>query len=391
MKILKTPYYSFKLGKLAKGCQLCVKGEKLVVYITGVCNRNCFYCPLSEEKKNKDVLFANEWNTEIKNGKLTEAQYKILIKEAKLCNAKGAGITGGDPLLVCKRTCDVIKRLKKEFGKKFHVHLYTSLNNITEERLNDLYKAGLDEIRVHPEFESKRFWHRVDLITKYGWDFGMEIPAIPGFEKITKEMIDYFANKIDFLNLNELEISDTNACHLLNKGFKPKNKLSYGVKGSQELALKLMKYIAQKKYKFDVHFCTCKLKDSVQLAQRIKKRAGNVAYKFDKITNQGILVRGVIYLENLFPGFSYRKKLKAISVEEKKQILKTLDKIKKELIKKFKLHESDIIVDDYKLRLLTSNAFVKNNSIKIKQMKLLPAVVQEYPTHDGIEIEVAPL
>ena len=124
MKLSKTPYFSYKIGELPTGCKFCVKGEKLVLFITGICNRNCFYCPLSEQKKNKDVVYANEWETK-------PNQFDVIIKEAKLTNAKGAGITGGDPLLVCERTCSTIKKLKKAFGKKFHIHLYTSLNNVT--------------------------------------------------------------------------------------------------------------------------------------------------------------------------------------------------------------------------------------------------------------------
>ena len=60
MKIEKTKFYSKKIGSLARGCKQCVKGEKLVLFITGVCPRNCWYCSISEKKKNKDVIFANE-------------------------------------------------------------------------------------------------------------------------------------------------------------------------------------------------------------------------------------------------------------------------------------------------------------------------------------------
>jgi pyruvate formate-lyase activating enzyme-like uncharacterized protein len=58
--IKNTGHFSKCTGEISKGCRLCVKGRKLVVFVTGVCSRNCYYCPLSEEKKNKDVIFANE-------------------------------------------------------------------------------------------------------------------------------------------------------------------------------------------------------------------------------------------------------------------------------------------------------------------------------------------
>ena len=72
-----------------------------------------------------------------------------LLLEADLMKAQGAGITGGDPLMKLERTTKYIKTLKTKYGKKFHVHLYTSLNLVTETALEQLYTAGLDEIRFH--------------------------------------------------------------------------------------------------------------------------------------------------------------------------------------------------------------------------------------------------
>ena len=40
-------------GELAEGCKYCVKGSKMVLLITGVCNAGCFYCPVSAEKKGR--------------------------------------------------------------------------------------------------------------------------------------------------------------------------------------------------------------------------------------------------------------------------------------------------------------------------------------------------
>ena len=75
----KTKFCSWKKGPLAKGCELCVKGEKTVLFITGLCNNNCYYCPISDKKKNFDVVYVNEWKTKSKNDLLTEI---------KLCKSK---------------------------------------------------------------------------------------------------------------------------------------------------------------------------------------------------------------------------------------------------------------------------------------------------------------
>ena len=256
----KTKYYSWKTGELADGCKQCVLGRKLVVFVTGICPRNCFYCPLSEQKKNMDVIFANERQL------VDENETNALIEEAKACKSLGAGITGGDPLSRIDRTCRYIKLLKNEFGKKFHIHLYAILETLNTKNLKMLEDAGLDELRLHPDFMSDKNWKNIDLLfdkgkRKYSYDLGIEIPCIPGFDVQTKKLVDYFAEKIDFLNLNELEISDTNSCELVDREFVTKDKLSYGVKGSQELAINLLKYYEDKYPKLNVHYCTCKLKD----------------------------------------------------------------------------------------------------------------------------------
>ena len=86
------------IAPISPGCEMCADGSKLVVLITGKCDTKCFYCPLSFEKGGKDRIFADEW--ELTNEKDTEK----LIREAEYIEASGAGITGGDPLIVWKRT-----------------------------------------------------------------------------------------------------------------------------------------------------------------------------------------------------------------------------------------------------------------------------------------------
>ena len=209
----KTKYFSYKNKDIPRGCKLCVKGRKLVVFITGVCSNNCFYCPLSDEKYKKDVIYANE---------MPIKDLKDIIKEAKLCSATGAGITGGDPLTRFERTIEVIKLLKKEFGKKFHIHLYTPLNHINEEKIKKLEKVGLDEIRFHPNVDDDSLWKKVELKTNI--PKCVEIPVIPTKKEQTIKLIKYIKEHIDFLNLNELEYSDTKHTNLAELGFYGWNK-----------------------------------------------------------------------------------------------------------------------------------------------------------------------
>ncbi|MBD3303612.1 radical SAM protein [Candidatus Woesearchaeota archaeon] len=372
--MINTGFYSWKKGKLPKGCAYCVKGQKLVLVVTGLCPNKCFFCPLSEQKAGKDVIYANEW-------KITSP--KDIIKEAELTDAKGAGITGGDPLVKLDRTIKYIKLLKKKFGRKFHIHLYTPLNLVTEAKLKKLHKAGLDEIRFHPMLDKPNEWKRVELAKKFDWDVGVEIPVIPGRKKETLKLLDYIKDKVDFLNLNELEISDTNVNKLVEKGFKPKNKISYGIKGSEKLAKELLNYL--KKAKLNIHYCTTTTKDKAQLARRIKRRALNVALKTDFITKEGTLVRGAIYLPELKPGFGYGLQVESINT---KKFLGKLKKAKIALQKQLGIPASALKIDVFKPRILTSIALVDELKEEIKKLKLVPAIIEEYPTWDALEIDV---
>ncbi|OIO63143.1 radical SAM protein [Candidatus Woesearchaeota archaeon CG10_big_fil_rev_8_21_14_0_10_47_5] len=375
-RVKKTAYYSWLIGSMPKGCELCVRGRKLVLFVTGLCPRNCYYCPLSDTKKNLDVTFANEWKT---------SSDEEIITEARLCSSRGAGITGGDPLVRLKRTLHYIKLLKSEFDD-FHIHLYTSLKLLTKARLRLLYNAGLDEIRVHPKLEDDGDWQRIRLLSEFKWDKGIEIPVIPGMEKETRQLIDYAEGKVGFINLNELEIADNNASKLLEQGFVPKDRSSYAVKGSHQMAMRLMRYLRGKS--LNNHYCTARLKDRVQLASRIKLRARSVAQRFDRITPEGTLIRGVIYASNAKPGFSYHKNLTRLRPDEKKRILKDLKDLKTMLSREYRIRPELLVLDNDKPRLLTSPGLVEKLSARIKQDGFCPAIVEEYPTKDAMEVEV---
>lgn len=376
--IEKTKYASLIINDLPEGCKLCVKGNKTVIFITGVCSQNCFYCPLSEKKKNKDVIFVNERPLKDEN------DFNSLIEEAESHNSKGAGITGGDPLSKIDRTVSFIKKLKDHFGKKYHIHLYTPLILVDKEKLNKLYSAGLDEIRFHPDIFDSKYWDRISLAKEFNWDKGIEIPVIPGAEEQTIKLLDFVKDKVDFINLNELEYSDTNAQQLFQKNLFTKDELSYAIKNSDLAAKKLLRYIDKKiypYYKIKVHFCTAKTKDRFQLTNRMKLKAMNTKLPVDLVSKDGMLMRGCIYLREMFNDNYQQKK---IDEGNKEQFIKKLKVAKQELSKIFK---NKIYVDLDKLRLIVEPKKLISHVDKIPD-KFLCALVEENPTYDKLEVTV---
>ncbi|MBT4174458.1 radical SAM protein [archaeon] len=331
----KTKFKSYSNGKLPRGCELCVKGKKTVVFVTGVCTKSCYFCPLSEKKFHKDVIYANERPIE---------DLKDIVTEAKLCSSKGVGLTGGDPLTKLDRTIQIIKLLKKEFGTHFHIHLYTPLDLVDEKTIKKLEQAGLDEIRFHPDLDDNKLWKKVNIKTTMSK--GIEIPVIP--KKDIKKLIKSI--EVDFINLNELEYADAKHNKLAELGYETRDELSYGIKGSEEFALELLEAFPEKK----MHYCTTKLKDSVQMMNRIKLRAKNVRQEYDILTGEGTLIRGAIYGDNL---------------EQVKKL-------------KFKTYK-----DKVKPRLLCKRHDIKKFAKHLKKMNLRPEIVEDLATYDEFEIE----
>ena len=382
-KPVKTKFYSKRLGNLAKGCELCVKGEKLVLYITGLCPRRCWYCPLSERRKNKDVVFINEWESSSLND---------LKREVELCQSKGAGITGGDPLSKLDRTITYIKFMKENFGEGFHIHLYTSFDLVTKENLSLLYNAGLDEIRFHADLDTRnenisgqfetssnsddKLWGKVDIANEFKWDVGVEIPAIPDKLSQIKKVCDFFDKKISFLNLNEFEISDLNSDEMYSHGFDTKSDISHGISGSEEMSDEILEYCLNKS--FNVHFCTGTLKDKVQMQNRFKLRAESVKTKFDVVSDEGLLIRGVIYLKG-FTNADFKK-----GDFDEDEILNRLQE-KKEFLQDEGL---EVLIDTGKLRLISYPEHVEQFADVLKEHGMVPAIVEEDPSVEQFETSV---
>lgn len=366
--------HSYNLKRMPNGCLSCILGQKLVLFVTGICPRKCYFCPVSDDKFTKDNAYANE-------RKINSDE--DLFKEADLMRARGAGITGGDPLSRLDRTCHYIKILKEKYGKEFHIHLYTSLNLVTTPTLQKLYRAGLDEIRFHLDLDDNKLWERITLAKEFDWDIGVELPLVPTKEKEIQKIIDFIQDKVAFLNLNELEIADNSMSKLGEMGFKTKSQLSYGIEGSLEAGIRLLEYIQEKDYPLQAHLCTAKLKDAIQLTNRIKRESKNVKKSFDLVDEEGMLIRGALYLAELAPGFSYREKLKG----DNSKIIKKLEPLYARIKKKFKL-DDEIFLDKDKPRILISRKLIKKKKAYFIDLGLKPAIVTEYPTADQLEIEV---
>jgi pyruvate formate-lyase activating enzyme-like uncharacterized protein len=296
------PAGSFIKGPLPAGCAMCEKGVKMVLFVTGVCHYKCFYCPISDEKRMSADTWANERRVKVTG---SQDELDAIAEEARSIGARGTGITGGDPMYDPERTLRYVRFLKAEFGPKHHVHMYTQIP-FDARWLRPLAEAGLDEIRFHPPDE---IWTDVDgaLHGKYAalyreakkleeeglWDVGFEIPCIPGSNEPMAKLIGWLvANGIRFINVNEMEFSETNYPALLSRGYRILDDVTMRVQHSEAVARDMIERF--KDAPISIHFCSSPFKDKIQLRERLKRRARSIALPHEEITEDGTLVRGVI-------------------------------------------------------------------------------------------------
>jgi pyruvate formate-lyase activating enzyme-like uncharacterized protein len=122
----------------------------------------------------------------------------------------------------------------------------------------------------------------------------------------------------------------------------------------------------------------------VQMGNRLKIRAKNSAFSFDKVTRDGFLFRGAAYLKGFEPGFDHQKRL---SSRKKEDIIK-IGNLLKELVKKKILKENELSLDLPRMRIILSTKNVEKLATTLKKLDLVPAVVKEYPTSDYFTLEL---
>ncbi|NHJ00665.1 MAG: 4Fe-4S cluster-binding domain-containing protein [Candidatus Heimdallarchaeota archaeon] len=357
--------------KLSVGCQQCIKGEKLVVLVSTDCSSKCFYCPLSEERKKSTFSFANE--RPIK-------KIGDLLTEASLMKAQGASMTGGDPLEYSSfsKTLEYSQKLRENYGRDFHIHVYTRGKEITEKSLGKLALL-INELRFHVKNAEGDF-KQIKLALKFPLDIGIEIPVIPtksieyyiqiiqNFESILPESQQFY-----FMNLNELEVSETNYRNLLAHGLGCDHENPSKVAGSEKLGLEIIKW-ASKHSTIPIHFCAVKAKDTVQLTNRIYRIAESVGLPSDVIISdgpdKGLLIRGEI-----------------------KSALYDLSLIKEILLNELEIPEELVYIDLVKNRILTNAAIL--DELKDEIREFLPninlSIIEEYPTYDNLQTTSIPL
>jgi len=357
----RLPMASSHRGELSPACRQCGEGRKLVLFVTGLCRFRCFYCPVSPSRNQHDVVYANERRVEGDGD---------VIDEARAIGAAGTGITGGDPLGVIDRVEHYVRLLKATFGASHHIHLYTHEPN--PEKLRRLAAAGLDEFRLHiPHYlwgplahDGGAYRAVLEEAPRWGVRRGVEVPVLPEKEPELRSLLRALDRiGVDFVNLNELEFSETNEEKMRARGYAVDPRNGWGVRGSRALAERLVR---EERLAMPVHYCSSRFKDGVQLRQRLLRRAERTSPGFAEKTSDGTVVLGIVEapVGGDLPRWAAR------------------------VARRVRAAEGDYRLDVGRRRVELAPEALR----RVARRLPWPAFeVEEYPTSDALEVERAPL
>jgi pyruvate formate-lyase activating enzyme-like uncharacterized protein len=238
---------------------------------------------LSRERAGQDQVFADEM--------LVSTDDDVLY-EADAIGAEGAGFSGGDPLCRLERTVRYLRLLKRERGEGFHIHLYTSETSLDAVTIETLVSAGVDELRFHPQNSD---WTGIERTVERGVVTGIEVPALPGqIESLKETALRAESIGVSFLNVNELESSETNFERLAALGMRLTSLDSASIQGSSQTAMELVEWAARDLRRLSVHYCSARFKDGTQMRNRLQRRLERTIRDFEVADEQEpILILGV--------------------------------------------------------------------------------------------------
>ncbi len=280
-------HYSFMqnkihIGNLSPGCLICGEGYWSCIYINTLCTANCFYCPQDRNIQKeclpyeKGIIFYDSHD---------------YVDYLEKFGYKGVGFSGGETLLVFERLLEYIKNIRKRFGKRMYLWIYTNGDLVDRSKLDRLKQAGLDEIRFNISARDYNL-KALRLATKIIDTVTVEIPAIPEDLKILKKCLFKIHNMgVKYLNIHQLITSENNYKNYLKRGYTFLHQPNIAILESEITALKLIKYALNNKINLAINYCTGLYADRLQSAGRRMRLSSLVKDNFEELTNSGYIRR----------------------------------------------------------------------------------------------------
>lgn len=263
---------------LSPGCRICGQGNWSCLFVNGICNGHCFYCPTSQTEK-----------SEPSTNNLTFADCRDYLDYVQQFGIKGVGLSGGEPLLTFDRTLKFATVLKKKFGASLYLWMYTNGLLLSAEKLERLRDAGLNEIRFDISADSYNL-AQVRLAVGRIAHVTVEIPAIPeDFALLRQKIMELEHGGVNFLNLHQLRLTPHNYKHLIQRNYTYLHGPKVMVLESELTALKLLDFAAENSLSLGVNYCSFIYKNHYQNMGSRKRSANFMCKPFETITETGMI------------------------------------------------------------------------------------------------------
>ena len=263
---------------ISPGCALCGEGAWSCLFINGICNARCFYCP--SEQKEKGVPSTNSLRFE------NPDDYVDYLKHFGI---RGVSFSGGEPFLTFDRTLRFLKQVRRHKGNSYYIWMYTNGLLATSEKLAALAEAGLDEIRFDisaNRYNPDRVAAAVGVIPRVT----VEIPAIPeDLEQLKQVVRVLHAAGISFLNLHQLRCTPHNRENLMKRNYTFLHGPRVTVLESELAALELIRYTIDEKIPLPVNYCSFIYKHQFQGAGARRRNALPAKAPYEDITKTGYI------------------------------------------------------------------------------------------------------
>jgi pyruvate formate-lyase activating enzyme-like uncharacterized protein len=263
---------------ISPGCRMCGSGTWSCLFINGMCNGRCFYCPT--EQRSSDVPTTSS---------IQFKDPRDYVDYLSKFDFKGVSISGGEPFLTFDRTLRFITAVKRRFGDAIYLWLYTNGIKVTREKLLQLRDAGVDEIRFNIGATHYRLDHVraavsiIDHVT-------VEIPAVPeAYDVLTEKVREMKDMGVTFLNLHQIRCTPYNYKHLLDRKYTFLHGPAITVLESELTALRLLHYVIAENIGLPVNYCSLVYRNRFQTTGGRRRAAVRIKRPYEDITAAGMI------------------------------------------------------------------------------------------------------
>ena len=266
--------------RLSPGCGICTRGRWSCLFINGLCQSRCFFCPSPQTEE----------------GVPTTQQLRFTDPEAYADYVEhfqftGVSFSGGEPLLSPERTLSFLGTITRRLAPRVHTWLYTNGFLVNDAILGQLAEAGLQAIR----FDLCALDYRLDplaLAARHIPVVTVEIPAVPeDREKLRDLLPRLWELGVRHLNLHQLRLTPHNLPQLTARPYHYAPGPALTVWESEEAALELVAWSLEQALPLPVHYCSFPYKHRYQRGAVRRLLGQRMALPQETLTRAGFLRR----------------------------------------------------------------------------------------------------